>query len=173
MKEGELEFDFGIAAVERLDDPAKTRPQGMQLVDFLIEETDRLIMLEIKDPSSKAKGDDAKTQAAMARERIRFVEKLVGDRLIADELTPKARDSYTYLHLMKRDSKPILYAVLLGADNLFLDPSWLPAFKDRLLGRLRQETDQAWARHYVTDCLVLTEQTWPLAFPSYSLTRTP
>jgi hypothetical protein len=74
---------------------------------------------------------------------------------------------------MNRDDKPILYAFLLGVEKLTLDPALLLGFKDRLLARLRQETDQPWARHYVNDCLVLTEQTWPIAFPDYPLLRTP
>jgi hypothetical protein len=173
MREGEFEFDFRTAKVERLDDPTKPCPEGMKLVDFVIEEAERLIMLEIKDPSCKARGGDAKAEAAMEKARAGFLNKIQNDALIADELTPKARDSYTYLHLMKRDGKPVLYAFLLGADRLPLDPALLLGFKDRLLARLRQETDQPWARHYVTDCLVLTEQTWPIAFPDYPLSRTP
>jgi hypothetical protein len=175
MQEGELEFDFGMATAEKFDDPAKQRPQGMQFVDFLIEESERLILLEIKDPSRrKAKGGNAKAEAALERERIQFVEKLRNNGWIADELTPKARDSYTYLHLMRRDDKPILYVLLLGTDRLPFDAvPLLPDFKDRLLARLRQEMDQPWLRQYVSDCLVLTEQTWPIAFPDYPLTRTP
>lgn len=172
MREGELLFDFGTAKVERLDDRGKTRPQKMQLVDFIIEEAKRIIMLEIKDPSCQSKGGNAKAEAALMKERGKFIQKLAGDELIADELTPKARDSYTYLHLMERDSKPIIFAFLLGADHLPIEPALLLAFKDRLFGRLRQETDQPWARKYVNSCLVLTENTWPSAFPTYSLTRT-
>ena len=172
MREGEFEFDFTAAkAVEKLDDPARQRPQGMQLVDFVLEEERHLIMVEVKDPSCKAKGGSSVADAAIEKSRAEFVKKVQKDTLIADELTPKARDSYSYLHLMKRDSKPILYAFLLGADKLSLDPALLLGFKDRLLARLRQETDQPWTRHYVTDCVVLTEQTWGAAFPQYPLTR--
>jgi len=169
-QEGEFEFDFTAAtAVEKLDDSTKRRPEGMRLVDFVVEEDRQLVMLEIKDPSRKPKGGDLAAKAAIEKERAEFV-KQVGT-LIADELTPKARDSYSYLHLMKRDTKPILYAFLLGADKLSLDPALLLGLKDRLLARLRQEADQPWVRHYVTDCVVLTEQTWAIAFPQYPLTR--
>jgi hypothetical protein len=95
MREGELEFDFSTAKVERLDDPTKQRPQGMQFVDFVIEEAERLIMLEIKDPSCKPKGGAPKAEAAMEKSRAEFLKKIQNDTLIADELTPKARDSYT------------------------------------------------------------------------------
>lgn len=171
-REGEFEFDFTAAkGVEKLDEPTKQLPTGMMLVDFVVEEERRLVMIEIKDPSCKAKGGNTAAIEAMEKERVKFVKKVETDTLIAQELTPKARDSYSYLHLMKRDSKPILYAFLLGADKLTLDPALLLGFKDRLLARLRQEADQPWERHYVTDCVVLTENTWSLAFPQYPLVR--
>lgn len=171
-REGEFEFDFTAAKrVEKLDEPTKQLPAGMMLVDFVIEEERRLVMIEVKDPSCEAKGGTPAAIEAMERERVKFVKKIENDTLIAQELTPKARDSYSYLHLMKRDSKPILYAFLLGADKLALDPALLLGFKDRLLARLRQESDHPWERHYVTDCVVLTENTWSLAFPKYPLAR--
>lgn len=172
--EAELEFDFSAAqAVEKLDDPSGLQPHGMQLVDFVIEDSRHLVMLEIKDPSCQPKGGDAKAMAALERSRVEFVKKVTNDTLIAHELTPKARDSYTWLHLMKRDTKPILYVFLLGTDAISLDPALLLGFKDRLLGRLRRETKLPWARHYVSDCLVLTESTWANAFPQYPLARLP
>lgn len=174
VREAELEFDFSAAqTVEKLDDPSGLKPHGMQLVDFVVEDSRRLVMLEVKDPSCNPKGSDAKAQAALERSRVEFVKKVTNDTLIAHELAPKARDSYTWLHLMKRDTKPILYVFLLGTDAISIDPALLLGFKDRLLARLRRETTQPWARHYVTDCLVLTEGTWVKAFPQYPLARTP
>jgi hypothetical protein len=91
--------------------------------------------------------------------------------LIAQELTPKARNSYSLLHLMQRDDKPMLYVFLLGAAKISIDPPLLLIMKERLLESLRQELDQPWARQYITDCLVLTETTWAHAFPAYPLLR--
>lgn len=171
-REGELEFDFSAAEkIEKLDDPGKPLPSGMALVDFVIEEDRRLVMVEIKDPSCSSTGTNPAAEAALEKERTKFIKKVQDNSLIAQELTPKARDSYSYLHLMKRDGKPIVYAFLLGADKLTLDPALLLTFKDRLLSRLRQEADKPWERHYVTDCVVLTEKTWALAFPQYPMTR--
>lgn len=171
-REGELEFNFtGAQTVGKLDDPATPRPEGMMLVDFVVEEECRLVMIEVKDPSCKAKGGTPAAEEAIKKERSRFIVKVQNDTLIAQELTPKARDSYSYLHLMKRDGKPVIYAFLLGVDQLVLEPALLLGFKDRLLARLRQEAAQPWARHYVTDCVVLTENTWHLAFPQYPVAR--
>ena len=173
MREGELDFDFTAAKhVEKLDEKGRKLPQGMMFVDFVLEEDDQLIMLEIKDPSSKPKGDDLKAEVAIQKQRDEFIIELRKDDWIAQKLTPKARDSFTYLHLMERDIKPIIYVLLIGSENLSpLDPALLVAFKDRLFARLCQETEQPWVRQYVIDCLVLTEKTWPLAFPQYALTR--
>lgn len=172
VREAELEFDFSAAkAVTRLDDPALQRPEGMSLVDFVVEDNRRLIMLEIKDPSCKARGTDRNASENLERARTRFLRDLNDDTLIAQKLTPKARDSYTWLHLMKRDGKPILYVFLLGVSELVLDPALLLGFKDRLLARLRKEAAVPWARHYVTDCIVLTEATWASAFPHYPPVR--
>jgi hypothetical protein len=172
MKEGELDFDFTAAkSAEKLDDPLKKKPEGMMLVDFVVEEENRLIMIEIKDPSAKAKGSDQNAENALQQNRIGYIRDLQNDTLIAEKLTPKARDSYCYLHLMHRDTKPILYVFLLGVDNLPIDQHLLLSVKDRLLSKLEKEADQPWKRRYVSDCLVLTEQTWSSTFPEYPLIR--
>lgn len=171
-QEGELKFDFGTTAFEKPDARGKIKPEGMKFVDFIIEEEKRLILLEVKDPSRMPKDDDARAIAAIERERQDFVRQLKNDGWIHDELTPKARDTYTYLHLMARDKKPILYVVLLGVDRLPFDATpLLTNFRDRLSGRLQKETDQPWIKQYVANCLVLTERTWSTEFPNYPLVR--
>jgi hypothetical protein len=171
-QEGELKFDFGTAKYEKPDAEGKIKPQGMQLVDFIIEEEKRLILLEIKDPSQQPKSNHANAIADIERERSKFADQFKKDGWICHTLVPTARDTYTYLHLMARDNKPILYVVLLGVHLLPFDAiPLLPNFRDRLLGRLRKEMEQPWLREYVEDCLILTETTWSVAFPQYPLTR--
>ncbi len=103
MLEGELDFDFSAAKqAEKLDDKGKKLPQGMMFVDFIVEEENQLIILEVKDPSCKAKGGDAKAEVALHREREGFIDMIHQDTWIAEKLTPKAKDSYTFLHLMER-----------------------------------------------------------------------
>ncbi len=172
MQEGELLFDFSKAIKsEKLDAPGKPLPEGMQFVDVVVEEDERLLLIEVKDPSAKPKGAGPRATAAIQKERNAFLKKLRDDSLISKELTPKARDSYAFLHLMGRDGKRMRFVFLLGAAEMKLEPALLLGFKDRLLARLRKETDRAWVKAYVTDCLVLTETTWAMAFPKYSLTR--
>lgn len=172
--EGELFFDFSAArSVDKPDERNQKKAEGWKLVDFVIEEDDRVILVEIKDPSCESKLDTDDARAHLAREREEFAKKIKDRTLITKELTPKARNSYSFLHLMKRDDKPMLYVFLLGAAKLSIDAPLLLTMKERLLDCLRQETDEPWARHYVTDCLVLTEASWAKAFPAYPLVRRP
>ncbi len=171
-QEGELKFDFTAAkSVEKLDDSKRKLPTGMQFVDFVVEDDARILLIEVKDPSCSAKGANPQAEAAITKSRTDFMKKIANDSLIAQELTPKARDSYTYLHLMKKDSRPMLFAFLLGAEKLTLDPALLLGFKERLLARLRHEADQPWSRNYMTDCIVLTESNWTTVFPQYPVVR--
>lgn len=165
VQEGELNFDFsGATAVDRLDVQDQPIPHGMALVDFVVEETGQILLIEIKDPSQSG---------ASERERARFAKKLEHETLIHQELVPKARDSYAFLHLMERDTKTFLYVVVLGLETLPDKAALLVNFKDRLLKRIRHEGREPWRRQYVKDCVVLTPKIWPEHFPGYSLSRSP
>lgn len=172
LQEGELAFDFSRAQrAVRLDDRQKRTPEGLSLVDFVVEEPHRLLLIEVKDPSCAPRRDDDSARHAIAKERERFLHKIRSDTLISDELTPKARDSYTWLHLMRQDTKPIVYAFFLGADQLPVDSGLLMRLRERLQARIAHEADQPWERPYVSACVVLTEKTWPQAFPDYPVRR--
>jgi hypothetical protein len=163
VREGELQFEFlGATSVERLDVQGQPRPQGMALVDFVVEESSRTLLVEIKDPSQ---------QPVPERERQRFIRAMQHQTLIYEDLVPKARDSYTFLHLMERDIQPFVYVVVLGLDRLAVDAALLSNFKDRLLQRIRHEAQDPWQRHYVTDCAVVIPATWSTHFPAYALSR--
>ena len=162
--EDELDFDFSDAeSVEWLDHPGRKSPMGMKLADYVVEEKGRILIIEVKDPScSRAQPQDQK----------RFARQMQNEELIGDELTPKARDSYTYLHLMERDSKPIIFVFIVGIESLPFDPALMSPFKEKLLGRIRQEADKPWKRLYVKDCIVTSIENWKSIFPQYLVTRT-
>lgn len=161
--EGELEFDFrGAHDVERLDEQGVPMPRGMSLVDFVVEERGRLLLIEVKDPSQRR---------ATAKERKSFARRMCGEELINETLVPKARDSYTFLHLMRRDGRPFVFVAVLGVANMPQDKALLVGFKDRLLKRIRQEARDPWKRQYVADCVVVTPDTWQTAFPQYPMVR--
>lgn len=165
VQEGDFRLGFGASA-DRLNGKGKRLPVGLKLVDFVVEEKERTLLVEIKDPSEPGIPPQHR-----ARQRASFQERLLGNELIAHELVPKARDSYLFLHLMARDANPFVYVVLLGMRAFPSEDALLLGFKERLLRRLRQEADQPWKRRYVRDCLVLTERLWPKAFPKYALSR--
>ena len=131
----------------------------MRLVDFVVEEEDRNLLIEITDPGwyipRKKEGEHLK--------------KLMSE--INEEFVPKVRDSYCYLHLMKKDAKPFLYVVVLGIDNFEKkDEFSLAVFKEKLMARIRQEGREPWIRHYIADCIVTTPANWSRLF-QYPLTR--
>jgi hypothetical protein len=144
LEEGGRRFDFSNARnAEKLDAPGKRIPHGMSFVDFVVETDEETWLIEVKDPPKNA---------IAASEREKFLSSLQGDALINQHLVPKCRDSYTFLHLMRRDERPFLYFVLLGLGS---EAALMLGLKDRLLKRLRQESDMPWARRYVRDCIVV------------------
>ena len=163
LSEGRLTFNFSYAIrAERLDDRGRQIPIGMSLVDFVVEGAERVLLVEVKDPEG-AVAEHRKQAVA------RFVRELRRDRLVNERLVPKARDSYTYLHLMRRDKKAFVFVAVLGVPT---DEALLLGFKERLLARVRQETDEPWKRHYVADCVVVTPNNWSEVFPEFPLNVT-
>ncbi|MCL4461845.1 MAG: hypothetical protein M1297_09095 [Nitrospirae bacterium] len=166
VREGDFVLDLSRALRwERFDRAGSPVPQGMSLVDFMVEEQRQTILLEIKDPFQTP---DHRTGTGGWRRPESFRT----DRLIHQSLVPKIRDSYTWLHLMGKSVKPILFVVLLGFDRIFPDSSaLLVVFKDRLLARIRREGPELWKVPYVRDCLVLDPASFVRAFPQYPLFR--
>ncbi len=172
VQEGELIFDISAIAVEKLDKKGIPKPEGMSFVDLVIEEKDKIFLIEVKDPSQ---------QGTPIKNKERFLRDLKQDNLINQKLVPKARDSYTYLHLMKRDNKPFIFVLLLGLDSLELekdmeksielDEALLLSFQERLLKRIRKEAAQPWKRKYIKKCIVITTEKWPEYFSRYSIAR--
>jgi len=160
LGEGEIEIDFSSSVdAGRMDVQGDPIPIGMKFVDFVVEEPDNLFLIEIKDPCASK---------VTSVERKKFLKRLRDNQLIHHELTPKARDSYTFLHLMQRDNKRMVFILLLGGS---FDDELILNLKDRLLRRIRQEAALPWAKRYIADCIVLTEDSWRRHFPEYALSR--
>lgn len=77
------------------------------------------------------------------------------DELTHQNLAPKARSSYGFLHLMGRDEKRMRFVVVLGAERLSIQPALLLQLTDRLRKRLAHEADQPWHREYIANCAVV------------------
>lgn len=161
----DLEFSFPDDLVwDELDRQGVKLPVQMKFVDLVIERDDDVLLVEIKDPSNKRTPD---------KERRDYFKRLSNNTILTQELTPKARSSYTFLHLMERDKKPFKYVVLIGLDAY--DPieqkALLFGFKDRLLADIRCETDTPWRRQHIADCVVLSVDIWNKTFADWPVTR--
>lgn len=161
----ELLFEFpDDVEWDELDKQGVKLPVHMKFVDLVIERDADVLLVEIKDPSHSKSPD---------KERISYFKRLSDNSVLTQELTPKARDSYSFLHLMERDRKPFKYVVLVGLDAF--DPSQqkavLTGFKDRLMADIRCEAYEAWKRKHIADCAVLSVESWNQYFPKWPVTR--
>lgn len=163
----ELMFEFPDDVVwDELDRQGVRLPVRMKFVDLIIERDADILLIEIKDPSHSR---------ATVADRKSYFKRLSDNSILKQELTPKARDSYCFWHLMEKDTKPFKYIVLIGLDA-FDDNSQkavLTGFKDRLMADIRCETDTPWKRKHISDCVVLSVETWNQNFPKWPVTRLP
>jgi hypothetical protein len=163
--ESELNFHFSDNAKwEKFDysnEAGVIKPSGMKFVDLLIEEPDRLLLVEIKNPN-QGKGYPARD------EFINKLEKFTDNNLVSD-LVEKIRDSYTFLHLMKRAGKPLIYVFLLPDD--ILSKIHLLTIKEKLFKKIKNEAKEPWKLDYVKDCAVLDVKKWNELFSSYRITN--
>jgi hypothetical protein len=163
----DLEFSFPDEVVwEELDRQGVRLPVQMKFVDLVIEREKDILLIEIKDPSNKYAPD---------LEQKKYFKRLSDNSILTQELTPKARGSYIFLHLMERDAKPFKFVVLLGLDAF--DPAQqkalLTGFKDRLLADIRCETEMPWRRQHIADCVVLSVDSWNKTFADWPVARVP
>ena len=134
----------------------------MRKVDFFVEERDRILLVELKDIS-----DTATTRT----HREKFIKDLKSKTLIREKLVPKCRDTWTFLHLMALDNKPILYVVVITLYENDPTPALFGALMTQLSKRLKKEETQAWKRPYVSGCVILNLNGWNQSFPRYRATR--
>ena len=147
FREGELEFVFGEAwRAEQFDRRGVGWPHGISPVDFIAEGGDEIVLLEVKDPSASRATSD---------QRRRFARDMQAKVLTHERLTPKARSSYGFLHLMARDTKPMRFVVAIGIENLSIQPLLLEHLADRLRHRVKREGPEPWKREYVFACTVV------------------
>lgn len=163
--DADLNFSFPDDLIwEELDRQGVKLPEKMSLVDFVIERETDILLVEVKDPSNIYASEE---------NRQKYLKKFQNNTLIVEELTPKGRNSYTFLHLMERDTKPFKYVILLGLEAYedSIQQALLGTFKDRLLGNIRNEAWEPWKRLHIQDCLVLSVPAWNQHFPNWPITR--
>jgi hypothetical protein len=166
-RDDDLVPDFTAAVWHtKLDEPGRRQPHGMMAVDYVVEEPSRWLLVEIKDPSDPTIPPENRPE-----ERERERKKRRGSTFVNEELVPKARDSYTYMHLMARDTKPFVFVVLDDWTALGLDDSFLEPLQSRLKERLAHEAEEPWERQCIAQCVIANPTTWAARFPDYPLRR--
>lgn len=158
IQEEDLIFDVTSAVTaERFDDNAIHGTKStMKRVDFIIEEADRVIFLEVKDPDMPG---------AVNPEKIR--QDLQGGNLIP-ELAGKYRDSLLFTRLRGGNDKPINYVVLLSMTSL---DDALILNKTDVLRSAIPVSNRQWHQDAATSCVILKLDAYKKAFGDQSVWR--
>ena len=145
----------------KFDDRKHGLSHCMKAVDFIVDEPDRVLFIEFKDPDHPhAPPDKRKT----------FLEELrTGGK--DDDLVRKYRDSFIYRWAERFEEKPISYYVLVAASSL--DEAMLLARTEELKRKLPANgpSSGAWLRQIVAGCAVFNLETWNRHLPNYPVTR--
>ena len=162
LREGALELTLphGVQG-RKFDNRNHGLSHCMKAVDFVVEEPDRVLFIEFKDPDY-AHADPSQRKA--------FLEELLtGGR--DDDLVRKYRDSFLYRWAEDAAEKPITYYVLIAASRL--DEAMLLARTEELKRKLPIEgpASGAWKRKIVAECCVFNLETWNKHLPQYPVRR--
>ena len=158
VQEEDLIFDVSTAVnAERFDDKKLHGSRStMKKVDFIIEENERIIFLEVKDPDIPG--------ASNVEE---FKRSLKDDSLIY-ELSGKFRDSLLFARQRGEIEKPIDYIVLISMEAL--DKGLLPNMIDRL-SRSIPISHKSWVGDLVNSSVILKLDSFKERFGGESVWR--
>lgn len=133
----------------------------MKAVDFILEEPNRHIFVEIKDPENPS---------STVEDRSLFVQRFLSGR-IDESLKYKYRDSFLYEWAAKRVIKDIFYAVLIAIKTM--TEADLLARTDELKRVLpfSGPPSGVWKRPIVAGCAVFNIEAWNKIFPQYPVQR--
>jgi len=158
FQEGEQHFRFeGVLDAWRLPESDDPKPEGMSFVDFVIEETDRLLLVEVKNPN-------AVRSTVQPEVYLRDLKNKVHGKIV-----PKARDSWCYLYLMGKIRKPCVFILYIGTGTAPFDSALVSALESDLQRKIRQEGPLPWVNQYAEEALILTDKTWSSSFPNYAI----
>ncbi len=135
----------------------------MKAVDFIIEEKNRIIFVEFKDP------DNPESEP---KDKEKFADKFITGEKDSD-LYYKYRDSFLYEWASGRidDSKKHIYCVLVSLESL--DAPLLMARSDVLKKKLPVGIPQntSWKKTIADGCVVFNIKSWNKSFPQYQVSR--
>lgn len=160
--EGDLRIAVPAPAVaRRFDGKGHGLSHCMKAVDFVVEQDDSYLFIEIKDP---ARGPHPEVSAE------RFSQRFVSGQIDAD-LTYKFRDSFLYEWAAGRADKPVDYLVLIALGTL--ETAELLARRDALETKIPIgfPDSSPWKRSIARLCGVFNIASWNRAYPQYRVDR--
>lgn len=157
LVEGDLSLDIPEPAeASRFEQDYGVSHCGMKAVDFIVEEPNRSLYLEFKDPGHPAarpvRGD------------------YLGDSLMMD-LAKKLRDSFLVQWARGKASKPIHYFVIVGVPSLKEPELAAATEKLRRLLPAPSVAPKDWRSFYVSNGAIFNIESWNRLFPMYRLSR--
>ena len=164
LREGNLQITFPQGAKARkFDDPTSHGLSCMKAVDFIVEEADRVLFIELKDPEHPC---------AKEERREKFIEKFRSGALDED-LKYKYRDTFLYQWASGSVDKPIYYWVIIAMNKL--TEADLSARTDELRRKLplNGPSSEQWKQPIVMGCMVFNFDTWNRHQPRFPLSRIP
>ena len=133
----------------------------MKAVDFVVELSDRVLFIEIKDPQNPH---------AKPADTTSFINRFQSGQLDED-LKYKYRDSFLYEWASGRTNKPIHYYVIVAISSL--DTPAMLARTDALKRKLPLNGPSSghWKSRIVADCMVVNIWLWNRYLPNFPATR--
>ena len=152
---------------QKFDGPGHGLSHCMKAVDFIVEDGDQLIFIEIKDP------DDLKHRPISENARQEAITKFKHKMSSPDwmnEITQKFRDTFIYLWAQDRlQGKTIDYYLLIAFDAL--DDALLGYLQDQLKRKLPVGKPASWTRSIVKHAGVLNLNMWNRKLSRYPVSR--
>ncbi len=150
LTESNIEFEFGEDNVDQIGDEGFG--YGLKDVDFIIRTAEKTILLEIKATISKPYD-------------------YLSDDLI-EKFVEKARDTYTYLHLMDDVNRPLEFTAVIHFKTQIPDTPFLLTRQDVLKSKLTRQKRGPWKLTYIDDAYLICLEDLPNKYRSYSYSVT-
>lgn len=165
LRERDLEIDFTNAIDAIIFDQMKANKPNyhgigeMHRVDFVVEMTEAILFVEVKDPGNPK----AQTEG---------LEKFYGelkDGTLGDTFAAKFIDTFLYRWAEGLLRKPVHYTSLVT----FEDSELLPNFSDEIAKKIPPmgKSMPRWKRQLFENCQVFNIETWNENFPKWPVTR--
>jgi len=159
--EGNLRIEFpSNVSARKFDDSAHGLSHCMTAVDFIVEEHDRVLYIEIKDHDHHCANEE---------EKAKFASSIQSGSLDQD-LQYKYRDTFHYQWAAGKTNKPIFDWVIIAIETL--KETKRPVHTDCLRRKLPVEPYPGTStRPIATDCMVFNVSSWNRYQKRFPLSR--